>query len=150
MYHAIVRRVVRGLFEAVNRGDAQPVLDGFAPSFEHIFLGSSALGGRRTSISQTKAWYARLYRLLPDIHFDIDRITVSGTPWNTLAVVEWRERNSGTDGVVTTNRGIHAVHIRWGNMTRLIICPDTTLLVATLDRLAGGGVEEAHASMIEG
>lgn len=150
MYHTIVRRVVTGLFDAVNRGDAQPVLDSFAPSFEHIFLGTSALGGRRTSIGQIKAWYARLYRLLPDIHFDIDRITVTGMPWSTLAVVEWRERNSGTDGVVTTNQGIHAVHIRWGKMTRLIICPDTTLLAATLDRLAQGGVDEAHASMIEG
>ena len=150
MYHAIVRRVVAGLFDAVNRGDARPVLDGFAPTFEHIFLGMSALGGRRTTLSQTSSWYARLYRLLPDIHFDIDRITVSGTPWNTLAVVEWRERNSGTDGVVTTNQGIHAVHIRWGKMTRLIICPDATLLAATLDRLARAGVEEAHAPMIEG
>lgn len=150
MYHAVVRRVVTSLFDAVNRGNAQPVLDGFAPSFEHIFLGESALGGRRTSLAQTNAWYARLYRLLPDIHFDIERITVCGTPWNTLAVVEWRERNSGTDGVVTTNRGIHAVHIAWGKMTRLIICPDTTLLVATLDRLARAGVEEAHAPMIEG
>jgi len=150
MYHAIVRRVVIGLFDAVNRGDAGPVLDGFARDFEHIFLGTSALGGRRTSLERTRDWYARLYRLLPDIHFDIDRITVSGAPWNTLAVVEWRERNSGTDGVVTTNRGIHAVHIRWGKMTRLIICPDTTLLVATLDRLARAGVEEAHAPMIEG
>lgn len=150
MYHAVVRGVVTRLFDAVNRGDAQPVLDGFAPSFEYILLGTSALGGRRISIEQTRNWYARLYRLLPDIHFDIDRITVSGTPWNTLAVVEWRERNSGTDGVVTTNQGIHAVHIRWGKMTRLIICPDTTLLVATLDGLARGGVAEANAPMIEG
>ena len=80
MYHSIVRRVVAGLFDAVNRGDAGPVLDSFAPSFEHIFLGKSALGGRRTSIEKTRDWYARLYRLLPDIHFDIDRITISGTP----------------------------------------------------------------------
>jgi ketosteroid isomerase-like protein len=150
VYHSIVRRVVASLFEAINRGDARPVLAGFAHKFEHVFLGSSALGGRRTSLSSTSLWYERLFRLLPDIHFDIDTIVVSGTPWNTLAVVEWRERNSGTDGVVTTNRGIHAVHIRWGKMTRLFICPDTVLLVATLDRLARSGVEEAHAAMIEG
>ena len=150
MYHAIVRRVVTSLFDAINHGDAGPVIEGFAPQFEHVFLGSSALGGRRTSLARTRLWYDRLYRLLPDIHFDIDRITISGTPWNTLAVVEWRERNSGTDGIVTTNRGIHAVHIAWGKMTRLIICPDTTLLVATLNRLADKGVEEARAPMIEG
>jgi ketosteroid isomerase-like protein len=150
MYHAIVRRKIMSLFDAINRGDAEPVITGFADRFEHRFLGDTALGGRRTSIAATRAWYARLYRLLPDIHFDIERITVSGTPWNTLAIAEWRETNSGTDGVRTSATGIHAVHIAWGKMTRLHICPDTVMLKKTLDRLATAGVDEAHAAMIEG
>ncbi len=150
MYHAIVRGRIRALFEAVNRGDAQPVLDGFAPVFEHVFLGESALVGRRKSLAATSAWYARLFRLLPDIHFELERIAISGMPWNTLAVAEWRETNSGTDGVATHNRGIHAVHIVWGRMTRLHICPDTVGLAGTLDRLAASGQAEAHAPMIEG
>lgn len=150
MYHAIVRRKVQALFDAVSRGDAEPVIQGFAQNFEHIFLGDTALGGRRTSIAKTREWYARLYRLLPDIAFEVERITVSGTPWNTLAVAEWRESNSGTDGVRTTARGIHAVHIAWGRMTRLHICPDTVMLERTLQRLAGKGVAEATAEKIEG
>ncbi len=150
MYHAIVRRKVLSLFEAINRGDARPVIDGFARDFEHIFLGETALGGRRTSRAATEAWYARLYRLLPDIHFSVHRVTVSGAPWNTLAVAEWTETNSGTDGVRTSAKGIHAVQIKWGKMTRLHICPDTAMLEKTLARLAGTGVEEAGAGMIEG
>ena len=150
MYHRIVRRTVQSLFDAVNRGDAEPVITGFAQNFEHVFLGETALGGRRSSIAKTRDWYGRLYRLMPDIHFDIDRITVTGTPWNTLAVAEWHETNSGTDGVRTLNRGIHAVHIAWGKMTRLWICPDTTLVAMTLNRLAAAGVEEARAGKIEG
>ena len=150
MYHTIIRRRVLALFDAVNYGDAGPVLDAFAPRFEHVFLGTSALGGRRTSLAATKAWYERLSRLMPDIHFDVERVAVSGTPWNTLAIAEWRESNSGTDGVRTFNRGIHAVEIRWGRMTRLTICPDTVALMATLDRLAAIGHPDAHASMIEG
>jgi ketosteroid isomerase-like protein len=150
MYHAIVRRKVLSLFEAINRGDAEPVITGFAARFEHIFLGETALGGRRTSVGKTREWYARLYRLLPDIHFTVERVTVSGTPWSTLAVAEWTETNSGTDGVRTSARGIHAVHIAWGKMTRLHICPDTVMLERTLQRLAGKGVAEASAAMIEG
>ena len=149
MYHAIVRRKVLSLFDAINRGDARPVIDGFAGRFEHIFLGQTALGGRRTSRATIIAWYERLFRLLPDIHFTIERITVSGTPWNTLAVAEWTETNSGTDGVQTNARGIHAVQIKWGKMTRLHICPDTVMLEKTLTRLAGKGVAEATADMIE-
>lgn len=149
MYQGIVRARVRALFDAVNRGDAEPVIAAFAPVFEHRFLGDDhALGGSRTSLSAVRDWYGRLYRLLPDIHFDLERIDVVGPPWNTVVVVDWRETNSGTDGVRTFNRGHHVLHLAWGRATRLLICPDTTLLVATLDRLFKAGNREAHAAPI--
>ena len=74
MYHAIVRRRIRALFTAINRGDAEPVLTSFARRFEHAFLGEHALGGARHTLSATRRWYERLYRLLPDIHFDLRQI----------------------------------------------------------------------------
>jgi ketosteroid isomerase-like protein len=148
MYHAIVRRRVEELFGHVNRGNAEPVLRLFARRFEHSFPGDHALGGSRTTLSATRRWYERLYRLLPDIRFELLRIRVSGNPWNTLVVAEWRETNSGTDGVRTYNNGIHVLHLRWGRATQLIICPDTVGLTATLDRLALAGHAEAHAAAI--
>src|SRR5215467_13391518 len=100
MYHAIVRRRVKDLFDHVSRGDAEPVLRLFAKRFEHRFLGEDhALGGARRTMPATRAWYARLYRLLPDISFEVGHVAVSGPPWNTIVVAEWRETNSGTDGV---------------------------------------------------
>lgn len=149
MYHAIVRHKIRQLFEAVSRGDAEPVLKSFAAHFEHAFLGEGhALSGSRHSLETTRRWYERLYRLLPDIRFDLKKISVSGTPWNTLASVEWRETNSGTDGVRTYNEGVHVARLRWGRVTQLIICPDTVGLVATLQRLALAGNAEARAAPI--
>ena len=150
MYHVIVRRRIVALFAAVNRGDAGPVLAGFAPRFEHVMLGGPhALSGRRRSLVQTREWYGRLYRLLPDIHFDLHRITVRGMPWRTLAVAEWSETNSGTDGVLTHATGVHVVEIAWGRVTRLLILPDTVKLEATLARLMAGGVDEAGSAPIE-
>jgi ketosteroid isomerase-like protein len=148
MYHAIVRRRVEELFGHVNRGNAEPVLRLFARRFEHSFPGNHALGGSRTTLPATRQWYERLYRLLPDIRFELRRIRVSGSPWNTLVVAEWEETNSGTDGVRTYNSGIHVLHLRWGRATQLIICPDTVGLKATLDRLALAGHAEAHAPAI--
>jgi ketosteroid isomerase-like protein len=148
MYHAIVRRRVKQLFDAVNRGDAEPVLQAFAPRFEHSFIGEHALGGSRRTLAATRQWYKRLYRLLPDIRFSVKEITVSGGPWNTLVVAEWDETNSGTDGVRTHNSGIHVLRLRWGRATQLIICPDTAGLVETLNRLAGTGNAEALAAPI--
>jgi len=150
VYHTIVRRRIEGLFRAINRGDAGPVLRQIAKRFEHTFLGDSALGGSRTSLPATRQWYERLYRLLPDIRFDLRTIMVSGGPWNTIVVIEWDETNSGTDNVRTDNRGIHVVHLCWGRVTKLIICPDTAGLKATLDRLHAAGNVEAMAAPIIG
>jgi ketosteroid isomerase-like protein len=150
MYHAIVRHRIRRLFDAVNRGDAEPVLRAFAPQFEHAFLGDHALGGVRKTLAATRDWYRRLFRLLPDIKFKLRRIGVSGGPWNTIVIVEWDETNSGADGVRTFNRGIHVAKLQWGRMMQLIICPDTAGLKATLDRLAAAGIAEAAAAPIVG
>lgn len=151
MYHAIVRSKIRSLFDSVNRGDAAPVLNTFASRFEHRFLGEDhALGGSRTRLDLTREWYARLYRLLPDIRFELGRIDVSGPPWKTIAIVDWLESNSGTDGVRTENRGIHVVELAWGKATRLVICPHTDGLRKTLDRLFASGNTEAHAPPIVG
>jgi ketosteroid isomerase-like protein len=139
---------VRRLFEAVNGGDSEPVLRLFSRGFEHFFVGEHALGGSRTTIEKTREWYARLYRLLPDIQFDVRRITVSGAPWNTLVVIEWEETNSGTDGVRTHNRGLNILELRWGRATRLQIWPDTVPLVSTLNRLTNSGNAEALAAPI--
>jgi ketosteroid isomerase-like protein len=149
MYHAIVESRVRALFDAVSRGDAEPVLRAFAPRFEHSFLGEGhALSGSRHTLAATRRWYERLYRLLPDIRFEVLRVLVSGGPWNTLILAEWNETNSGTDGVRTSNRGLHVLHLRWGRATLLAICPDAVGLTATLDRLAISGNAEAHATPI--
>jgi hypothetical protein len=40
------------------------------------------------------------------------------------------------------------MQLKWGRATRLIICPDTAGLKATLDRLAKAGFAEAHATPI--
>lgn len=149
MYHAIIRRRIRALFDAVNRGDAQPVLHAFAPRFEHVFIGRHALSGRRNRIDSTREWYDRLYRLLPDIRFTVHRIDVAGPPWHTIAVVEWAEENSGTDGVPTGAAGVHVVHLRWGRMTRLVILTDTVALTATLDRTRATSGGESGATPIE-
>ena len=149
MYHAFVRRRVEALFAAVSRGDAGPVLEGLAPRFEHYFLGDHALGGARVSLDATRCWYERLYRLLPDIAFDLRAVRISGPPWNTLIAVDWIETNSA-GGVRTYTPGAHLVRLVWGKMTYIGIYPDTTGLIATLQRLSQSGVAEAMAARIEG
>ena len=102
------------------------------------------------TLEKTRLWYERLYRLLPDISFDLRAIRISGPPWNTLVAVDWLESNSGTDGVRTFTPGVHVVRLAWGRMTYIGIYPDTVGLVTTLQRLSRAGVAEATAQKIEG
>lgn len=148
MYRQLVERKIRALLDAVNSGDAEPVIAGFSRKFEHAYLGEHAMGGARHTVEATRRWYERLFRLLPDIHFTVERITVSGMPWNTTAIVEWRESNSGADGVKSSARGVHIASIRWGKMTRLLILSETHLLMETLRRLSANGFSEANAEPI--
>ena len=102
------------------------------------------------TLEKTRLWYERLYRLLPDISFDLRAIRISGPPWNTLVAVDWLENNSGTDGFRTFTPGVHVVRLAWGRMTYIGIYRDTVGVVTTLQRLSRAGVAEATAKKIEG
>jgi hypothetical protein len=67
LYHHIVRPRVRRLFEAVNAGNFEPVV----PQFAHVLVVDNALGGTRCTVEATRAWYARLRRLLPGLKFEV-------------------------------------------------------------------------------
>lgn len=149
MYHAIVRKRIRSLFDSLNAGDYEPILSQFAPMHEHTFIGHHALSGCRTTLASTRRWYDRLRTIFPDIRFELSRIDVRGGPWNTQVIVDWTETNSGADGARTYNRGVHIIQLTWGRTRRLAILTDTVELQRTLDRLAARGLEVANAHPVE-
>ncbi len=148
MYHSIVKSILKKAYVELNCGNVDHVLAAFHPHAVHHFGGLHALAGTRHTAESRQRWYARLHAIFPDIKFEIHEISVSGTPWNTCARVTWTERNSGTDGVPTSNEGINVVTLRWGKIVDLKIFTDTARLVATLDRLNKSGNLEAGAAPI--
>lgn len=148
MYHRIVTNIVKHAFATLSRGDPSAILNSLSPNAEHYFVGEHALSGSRHHHQSIQDWYARLLRLQPDIHFTVRRIQVNGPPWHTVAVVEWRETNSGTDGIQTSAEGVNVIELRWGKVSRIAIYTDTARLQATLDRIYAAGTLEAHADPI--
>ena len=146
MYHTYISRRIHRLFDAINAGKAASVLVAYAHGFEHICVGNHALGGKRTRVGPMLDWYARLYRLLPGLHFEISQITVSGGPWNTLAVIEWTMSSQGA--AATNGTGMHVMRLCWGRMVQLIICPYGDAFSTPLEQLARDGVAEASAAPI--
>ena len=149
MYHWMVRRLVRGTFAALSRGDYESVLRGVSPSVTHTFSGTHALGGTRHSVDGMRRWFQRLYRLSPGLCFEIKNIAVSGWPWDTTVAVEWVDRATPADGTAYVNEGVHVIKLRWGKVVYLHAYLDTQLTEALCRRLGAFGLEEATAPPIE-
>jgi ketosteroid isomerase-like protein len=149
MYHAIVRQQVGKLFNALNRGDIDYAIAGLAPRFEHIFPGDHTLGGVRHTPQAIRNWFERLTRVLPKLRFEIKYMAVSGWPWHTTVVVEWRDYATLADGTSYVNDGAHAIQLHWGKVVVLHAYLDTAILIDAMQVMAKAGVAEALAPRIE-
>jgi ketosteroid isomerase-like protein len=148
IYASIVERKLRAAFAALNRGDHAPILASFGEHVEHAFFGRHALGGSRSSMARIEPWYRRLKRIFPDLRFEIDALVVRGAPWNTVALVEWRDHFTLPDGSRRGNQGVHALRLRWGKVVSLRVYCDTQLLERVLADIESQGVAEAGMTPI--
>ncbi len=148
IYAAIVERKLRNAFASLDRGDHAPILASFASPAEHAFYGAHALGGTRRSMAGIEPWYGRLKRVFPDLRFEIEAVAVSGWPWNTAVLVEWRDHFSLPDGSRRGNQGVHALRLRWGKVVSLRVYCDTQLLEHVLADIAAQGVADAAMAPI--
>lgn len=149
MYHSIVRSRIASIFAALGRGDLDYAAAGMAPRFDHIFAGNHALGGRRHTMKAFRPWLERLIRVLPGLHFEIKKIAVSGMPWDTTVVVEWRDFATLTGGVPYVNDGTHVIGLKWGKVVSLHAYLDTQILIDALNVMGAAGDTEAVAPPIE-
>jgi ketosteroid isomerase-like protein len=148
IYRRIVEKKLRAGFDALNRGDHQSVMALFAQEFEHVFYGDHALGGARHQHRSIVPWYARLKSCFPDLRFEVQAVAVRGLPWNTVALVEWRDRFTLRDGTQGGNQGVHVLRLKWGKVVSLRVYCDTQVVAGALNSLQQQGVKEAGAAPI--
>jgi ketosteroid isomerase-like protein len=150
VYHFFVRRHLRRIFERLNAGDFAFVTRQFHPRAEHWFAGQHALSGRRTSASLIREWYRRLPAVFPGIRFDVQKLVVAGSPWNTEVAVEWVDEARDREGRPLPNRGVFILRLRWGKAIQFRVYCDTAQIEKNLAILASQGVAEATAAPIVG
>ena len=146
MYRAIVARRVRRTWAELERRNSEPVLHQLASRFEHSFAGEHALGGTRRTHRSQAAWFARLFRLLPDIRFTVRDVLVAGWPWRTRVVTVIDVTLPSCPDY--RNLVMQHLELRWGRITRVENLEDTQRLADLLDRLGAGGSPEALAAPI--
>ena len=96
-------------------------------------------------IEAMRQWFQRLYRLVPEMHFTVENVAISGFPWNMTIAIEWTEVAVPVDGSHYTNAGVNVVQMQWGKVVRLQVYEDTQKVEAMFARLAAQGIGEATA-----
>lgn len=149
MYHSIIRGKLLKVFVELNRGNYEYALAGMAPRIEHSFAGTHPLGGIRHSKDGMREWFGRLYRLFPGLHFTIKHISVSGSPRDTTALIEWHDSATTATGAPYDNDGVHVVRLRWGKLVSLHAYLDTAIVEEACRHMKVQGVKEADAAPVE-
>jgi ketosteroid isomerase-like protein len=144
----LVRRRVVSNFARLSVGDYGAVVAQLAPDVHHVFAGDSALGGERHSRAAVERWFERLFRLCPQMSFEVGRVISSGPPWDIIAAAEWVGHVTPAAGEAYTNVGTHVFRIRNGRVAYFHAYEDTEKVARACERMAALGVEEAAAAPI--
>jgi ketosteroid isomerase-like protein len=148
MYKTIARRRVRNTFEALGRGDWQTATKDVADDVHHAFPGAHPLGGERHSKEAFVRWLERLYRLVPELRFEVKNVAVRGWPWDMWVAVQWRDFGKTADGQPYENEGAHWIRLRNGKARHIQAYLDTQSFARSCERMAAAGIEEAAAAPI--
>lgn len=148
MYAAIVRARVRRVFDEINRGNYDVMVDGLADDFVYTFHGEHALGGRRTTRDAMIRWWERTFRLLPGARFDVQDVLVAGWPWRTTVAVRSRVSGDLPGGDRYANTVFQFMTLRWGEVASVETVEDLQVLQRALEAVAASGVDEAKAPPI--
>jgi len=97
-----------------------------------------------------RRWFQRLFRLFPNVQFEIHSIWYRAFLGNTTAVAEWTDRATPVDGSNHVNSGVHVIRMHWGKVVSIHAYLDTQVLTETLNRMVDRGIEEAKAPPIIG
>jgi len=140
MYKWTVRRLIRRNVRALARGDAGPLLAGYARDATLVFPGTSSWAGEYRGRSAIESFLVRF--IDAGLAGDVLEILVNGPPWRTTVAVLFEDAASNSEGdQVYANRVMLFCRVVWGKVVYQEDFLDTQRVVAFddyLDRLRSG------------
>ena len=117
MYKWAIRRQIRRNIEALNRGDPEPLLQGYAADAVLLFPGESSWGGEHRGRAAIEAFLRRF--VATGLTGEAEDVLVNGPPWRTRIAVVFADRAEDRAGrEVYANRAVLYATARWGKITR--------------------------------
>jgi ketosteroid isomerase-like protein len=144
MYHFLVARKTRSMFEKLNEADAGPFIAAVRDDVVFSYPGKHALGGTIHGRQAIADWFQRFFRFYPGIKWTIRDIVVEGQPWSkTVVSAEWSVYCVLENGHVFTNEGLHMIELKNAKASAVRVYLDTQRSAAALQSLADSGVTDA-------
>ena len=150
MIHSyIVEKSIRQSFDDVNNHRWDAAVKALSPNAYHRVSGVHALGGERRGKQAVRRWFERMGRVFPTLRIEVDRVWVTGWPWNTTVFAKWRANGKLLGGRGSyVNNGIHVFTLRWGKVHSLEEYFDSQAADRALAAQAASGLDEAAAEAI--
>ena len=148
MYRRAVAARIRQVFDDIGNRELDRVLAGLAPNVHHRFAGDHPLGGERHTRDGVQRWFERVFRLYPQLTFDVHSVDVAGPPWRLHVTVEWTAQVVPAAGAAYENRGAHVIEIARGKVSHLHAYEDSQAVAESCLVMAAAGIEEAGAPPI--
>lgn len=148
MYYRIVKQQILQSFDNISTANFEPVLESCDPNVRHNFPGTHAFGGERNTREGFAKWLDRIHRILPDFPLTVDRVLISGMPWNTTVAAQWHGYAELPTGGEYAPTGVHIIKIRWGRIISLDVYTDSEKTGKMLAELAAYGINEADEQPI--
>jgi ketosteroid isomerase-like protein len=148
MYQRLIARNVRSRFALLSTGDYATVLLGVDENVHHRFAGQHPLGGERHDKRAVQLWFERLYRLFPNLVFDVRTVVARGWPWDLTVAAQWSAVVTPARGPDYANSGVHVIRIRRGKVVALYAYEDSQAVAQACRTMAELGVAEAAAPPI--
>jgi ketosteroid isomerase-like protein len=149
MYKAIVRSKVRATFAALNSQNTEPFFASLAPRFVYRFVGDGALSGERTTVAAMRAWWKRVFTIVPNGRFDVRDITVNGPPWKTTVMAHVVVTAKLANGENYTNEFMQLLRLKMGKITEIRTLEDTQRLHQAMARIESLVPEAAAAPITD-
>lgn len=132
VYHYVVTRIVRGIWDRVNAGDLDAPWRMAAPDMRFAVVGDTVIGGTWEGRDALRDWLHAFADRFARLQIQVEDVAVSGWPWDTRVAVRLVVDGTMTDGTRYRNDATQWLTLRWGRMTDDWVLEDTKVVEAAL------------------
>ncbi|NUP48937.1 MAG: nuclear transport factor 2 family protein [Catenulispora sp.] len=132
VYHYVVTRIVRSVWDKINAGDTTAAGRMAAPDVKFTVVGDTAIGGSWTGPEALRDWLTAFAQRFTTLRIQVEDVAVSGWPWRTRVAARLVVDGELTGGGHYHNNATQWMTLRWGRLTEDWVLEDTKAVDAGL------------------